>query len=421
LPIDEACVVSDSERPKHREHASRRAFIKSSLLAAGSAVGGPLNLAASATPLQNSTIRIGLIGCGKRGAAAAIEALQTTGGDVQLVALADVFADRLQATFRCLRGRCGNQVRLPREHRFVGLDAYLGVMQTDVDVVLLATPPAFRPLHFAAAVRAGKHVFMERPLAVDAQGVHRVWATNREAVQRQLAVAVGFQRRHEPAVHETIDKLREGAIGEIVWMRVYSNANQVPLRSTPSGKSQLEEQLRNWRRVPWLGGDQLVEQGVQNLDLMNWIKDAAPVEAQGQSGRISSDASSESVARDYRFLEYTYADGSRLFSQSRRAANCWNVMAAHAHGTHGRADVTGCKIYDAAGRLTWRSESARGGHQRHQQQFFAAVRSGAPFNEVECGTRATFTAILGRVASQAGRSVTWDDALANVESLGEMS
>jgi predicted dehydrogenase len=289
------------------------------------------------------------------------------------------------------------------------LDAYQRVLQCNLDAVILATPPAFRPLHFEAAIRAGKHVFAERPLAVDAPGIHRLLAANRDARRRRLAVAVGLQGRHETAIQETIDRLHEGAIGDIHLLRCYDNRQAVRPPVVRPGDSDLEIQIRNWRYSPELGGGLLFEQQIPNLDLMNWIKAGEPIEAQGQASQTKTGKAAP--GGEYQFVELTYVDGARLFSQSRRMAGCWNSVAAHVLGSRGRADVTGGKVYDARGRISWRSDAARGGHQRQQDRWFSALRSGDDLNEVCEGVQSTMTAILGRMACQLRRPVTWQEAL----------
>ncbi|MFP6586575.1 MAG: Gfo/Idh/MocA family oxidoreductase, partial [Pirellulaceae bacterium] len=225
---------------------SRRDFIKkSTILVAGSTVAGNLQIARAAHPYGDETIKIGLVGCGGRGTGAAVQAMNTN-GEVNIVAMADVFDDRLQGSYRAIKSKHGDKVKVTEETMFTGLDAYKQVLEADIDLIILATPPGFRPLHFEAAVNAGVHVFMEKPVATDAPGVRRVLDANKIAVDKNLCVQVGLQRRHEPAYIETIARLKDGAIGDINLGRVYWNGGGVWVRPRQDGQSELEYQMRNW-------------------------------------------------------------------------------------------------------------------------------------------------------------------------------
>ena len=264
---------------------SRRDFIitGSSLVAGGvttGLVGGQLNLARAAHPYGQDEIKIGLVGCGGRGTGAAVQALNTTSGPVKIVAMGDVFADRLQSSYRTINSQHADKCDVPEERRFIGLDSYKQVLDSDADLVILATPPGFRPMHFEAAVEAGKHIFMEKPVAVDGPGVRRVLAANEIAKKKNLAVAVGLQRHHEVAYRETISRLKDGAIGDIVFARAYWNGGGVWVRPRQPQQTELEYQMRNWYYFNWLCGDHIVEQHIHNLDVINWLKDGFPVKAQ---------------------------------------------------------------------------------------------------------------------------------------------
>ncbi len=408
---------------------SRRDFIRaSSLLVATGAVTGTLSVARAVHALGSDVIRVGLIGCGTRGKGAAIQALDTSGGPVRLVAMADVFEDRIQAAYRQLKSRHADKLDVPAKRRFVGLESYRGVLQSDVDLVILATPPGFRPWHFEQAVAAGKHVFMEKPVAVDAPGVRRVLQATQLAKQKNLAVAVGLQRRHEEAYRETVGKLQDGAIGDLITLRVYWNGQGVWTRPRQKGQSELEYQLRNWYYFNWLSGDHIVEQHVHNLDVGNWLLNCLPLEVNAQGGREVRRRRSEADADfgqifDHFFCEYSYPGGMRMFSQCRHMRNCWNNVSEHVHGTKGYADISGGKIYDSSGQRIWQSKAARGGQQQQQHDLFAQLRSGRILQEGEYGAQSTMTAILGRMAAYSGQTLSWQDgfdsalALADVDRL----
>ena len=265
---------------------TRRTFIKSSsLLFAGGTVAGSLNIARAAHAYGSDLIRIGLIGCGGRGTGAAGQAMNTQ-GPTKLIAVADAFPDKVTKCIRGLSSKYREKLDVPQDRQFVGFEAYKHLLETDIDLVIIATPPGFRPLHLEEAIKAGKHVFAEKPLAVDGAGVRRVLAANEEAKKKGLAVAVGLQRRHEPRYEETIKRLQDGAIGDIMLTRVYWNGGGVWVRPRVDGQTEMAYQMRNWYYFNWLCGDHIVEQHIHNLDVSNWLKGAHPVQANGQGGRV---------------------------------------------------------------------------------------------------------------------------------------
>lgn len=408
---------SNESAPKR---PSRRAFIKdSSLFVAGSAVAGPLSLGTGVHPGGSDEIRVALVGCGQRGTNLAHQALRQT-SRVQLVAMADVFADRLHASLRGLKGQHKERVRIPREQQFVGLDAFQHVLQTDADLVILATPPAFRPLHFEAAVRASKHAFLEKPVAVDSAGVRRILQAGLEAQRRHLAVGVGLQHRHQRRYQQTIRRLQDGAIGDILLSRVYWNAEAPRIQPRRATQSELDYQLRNWRWFTWLGGDPIVERLMRNLDVINWLKQSYPINAQGQGGRqVLVDQPGEIF--DYQMVEFTYEDGSKLFGQCRQISHTWNCVSEFAHGTHGTADIGGAVIRDKEGKVVWsfgRDEPNK--TDSGLPEFIQAVRSGDVRNEATEAAGSTLTAILGRMATRTGQFVTWDQAVTSSETLASV-
>ena len=384
------------------------------MLAGGAIVGSNLAVARGAHAYGGDLIKIGLVGCGRRGTAAAIELLNTESGGVKIVSLADVFENNLHTAYRGIKGKHPDKVDV-QGRRFVGLDSYRHVMQSDVDLVILATPPGFRPLQFEAAIEAGKHVFMEKPLATDAPGIRRVLAAAETARASGLAVAVGLQRRHELRYQECIQRLQDGAIGEPVFARAYWNGNATAMRPRQPQQSELEYQLRNWCHFTWLGGDQISEQHIHNLDVINWLMDAHPTEAQGQGGRNSQDALSGQTF-DHHMVEFTYARGAKLLSQCRQQRGCWNGVGEHVHGTKGSADIGNAKICDVQGNLVWQSDAAESkgrGWQQQQHDLVTALRRGEAPNEADYGVQSTMTAILGRMATYSGKIVKWDDAISS--------
>lgn len=411
-------TASHSVSQRKQTAASRRNFFKDSglLLAGGALVGGQLALARSAHAFGHGSIRVGLIGCGGRGTGAIIQALGTTGGDVRLVAMADVFSSNLQSAYRAVKSKFPKQVDVVPENRFSGLDGFQGLLETDVDVVFLATPPGFRPLHFERAVAAGKHVFMEKPVAVDAPGVRRVLAAGKVADQKGLAVQVGLQRRHETRYRDCIARLQEGIIGEPIFARAYWNGTGVWTRPRRSGQTELEYQINNWYYFNWLSGDHINEQHIHNLDVINWVMNGFPTEAQGQGGRQVRNGSSAGEIYDHHMIEYTYAGGVRLLSQCRQMAGCWSKIGEQVHCRAGYCDISGAKIFGPSGNLIWEStakEIGGKGWQQEQNDFFAALRAGQTPNETEYAAYSTLTAIMGRMASYSGKVITWNQALSS--------
>ncbi len=388
---------------------TRRGFFKSaSASLAGGALLATLPGIARGVPGPaggDDTLKIAVVGCGGRGTGAAAQAMNT-GKNVKLVAMAEAFEDRLEDSLERLKSLNPDQVDVPADHRFVGFEGYQDAIAL-ADVVILATPPGFRPAHFEAAVQAGKHVFMEKPVAVDAPGVRRVLVAGKKAQEKNLKVGVGFQRRHQNGYLETVRRLREGAIGDLVSMRGYWNSQGVWVRPRQPAWTEMEYQMRNWYYFNWLCGDHIVEQHVHNIDVINWIKDGFPVRAQGQGGRQVRDGPDHGEIFDHHFVEFEYADGSRFYSQCRHQPG-WATVSEYAQGTRGRADISGYRI---EGERKWRYEGDdTNPYQAQQDALFDAIQNNKPFNEVDYSAKSTLTAIMGRMCTYSNRMISWEDA-----------
>lgn len=402
---------------KKGEQGSRRKFIKqSSLLVAGSAVAGQLtgqlSLAQSAHAYGSDEIKVGLIGCGGRGRGASQNAL-TTDGPTKLVAIADAFHDKITSGIAALkRTPVADKVDVAPDHQFSGFDAYKKLLQTDIDLVILATPPGFRPVHLEAAVEAGKNIFMEKPVAVDPAGVRRVLEATRRAKEKNLLLQVGLQRRHEPRYKETIQRLQDGVIGDIILTRAYWNGGGVWTRHRKPDQTEMEYQMRNWYYFNWLCGDHIVEQHIHNLDVINWLKNGFPVSAQGQGGRQVRTGLDAGEIYDHHMVEFTYADGSKMLSQCRHIPNTWTSVSEHAHGTKGTCNIGDARIVDNDDNLIYRYGRGGGnGHQQEHHDLFADIRKGNRPNEGEYGALSTMTSILGRMATYSGKAIDWEEAL----------
>ena len=339
----------------------------------------------------------------------------STKGNVKLVAMADAFGDQLENSAKRIQkalGPKGDRVAVDADHRFVGFDAYQKLIASDIDLVILATPPGFRPIHFEAAVKAGKHVFMEKPVATDAPGVRKVLENVKVAKEKNLKVGVGLQRHHQYTYLETMKRLKDGAIGDIVAMRVYWNSGGVwePRRSREQVKTEMEYQMRNWYYYNWLCGDHICEQHIHNLDVGNWLKDDFPVKANGMGGRQVRTDKRYGEIFDHHAVEFEYADGARMFSQCRHIRNAWRSVSEHAHGSKGMSNIGGAQI--ASGDDVWRYRGKKNNpYQTEHDDLFAAIRLDQPYNEGFYGAMSTMTSILGRMATYSGKEVTMESAL----------
>ncbi|MDF1837717.1 MAG: Gfo/Idh/MocA family oxidoreductase [Planctomycetota bacterium] len=409
--------------------SSRRSFLKYSSAALGASVLPNLAKGDStseekpeppANALGDRELRVALIGCGGRGTGAASQALHTAGaglGPVKLVAMADAFSDRLETSLRELQGWHPSQIDVPEGRRFTGFDAYKKAMAEDVDLVVLATPPGFRPIHFEHAIAQGKHVFMEKPVAVDAAGVGKVLAAAREADEKGLRVGVGLQRRHQQRYLETIQRLKDGAIGDLTLLRCYWNSGGVWVRPREAGQSEMTYQMRNWYYFNWLCGDHITEQHIHNLDVCNWLVGDYPVQAQGQGGRLVRTGIEHGEIFDHHMVEYTYASGLKMLSQCRHMPGTNSTVNEFAHGTRGEANIGGANI-ESVGGWKWRFRGDEPNpYQVEHNDLFTAVRAGTPYNEAEIGAKSTMTSILGRMATYSGQIVRLDEAMQSGQDL----
>lgn len=407
--------------PSHED--SRRDFIRgSSLLLAGAVPAALAHAAVPSVAQAVQPLRIGLIGCGYRGTAAAGHALASKYAFGQLYAVADLFEDRLQQACRSLKSKFPEKYLVDPTRRFCGLDSYRQLLDSDVDLVILATAPVFRPLHVAAAVQAGKHLFAEKPIAVDAAGVRSFLEACGEARQRELAVAVGFQRRHMASYKETIQRLRQGVIGQLI--SAVTRCNRPAPREQPRGRgqSELEYQLRNWQMFDWAGGGSLVEEQVQNLDAIDWLVDDHPIEARPlpastAAGLFQSPAEGQA-------LEYTYRSGFRLSCLTQSTGRSYE-SCEWVNGTRGSCDLARGKIFDHEQRLLWRTDASRDGYQAEFDHLLLSLHDAREAKrDASAGTHplqaegryaaeSTLTAIMGRTALTTQSRVRWGDCFSN--------
>jgi len=396
-----------------RARTSRRAFLQSSAVwGAGAALAGGLSLERSAHAAGSDVIRLGLIGAGGRGMGAAANALNTK-ANVRLVAIADAFPERIEVGLKALTKQFKDRVDVPAERQFVGLDAYQQALDCGVDMVAMCEPPGFRPQHFEAAVKAGKHIFMEKPVATDAPGVRRILAANEEAKKKGLLVAVGHHLRHEVKHKDAVARIHNGDLGEVQYLRVFFNSSGVWVRPRLPEQTELQYQVRNWYYFTWLSGDHIVEQHVHDLDVGNWIMRGHPVRAQGMGGRQVRIGKDYGEIFDHHAVEFEYADGTRMYSYCRHIPNCWGSFSQHAYGPKGSVSIEGhgTATINIRGQAPVKIKRGPDGHQIEWDDLMAALQAGQPYNEVLPSTDSTMTAILGRMATYSGKVVEWDAAL----------
>ncbi len=399
---------STSSNSRTSGQLSRRNFLQTTSVAAGGALLGGLSIERAAHAQGSDTIKLALIGCGGRGSGAASQALSTE-GSVKLIAMADAFKDRLDNSHNEIKKKHGEKVEVPEDNKFIGFDAYKKAIAL-ADVVVLATPPGFRPIHFEEAVKQGKNIFMEKPVATDGSGVRRVLAAAEEAKKKNLKVAVGLQRHHQLGYIETIKRLHDGAIGDIVAARCYWNDAGVWVKERQPQQTEMEYQMRNWYYFVWLGGDHIVEQHIHNLDVINWVKNGYPVRCHGIGGRQVRTGKQYGEIFDHHAVEFEYEDGSRCFSQCQHTHGCWTAVSEHVIGTKGKCDVN---AYNITGPNAWRmpKNNAKDPYQQEHDDLFDAIRNNKPYNEAERGAMSTLTAIMGRTATYSGILVERDAVL----------
>ncbi len=362
------------------------------------------------------TLRVGLVGCGGRGTGAATQALSADPA-VKLVALADAFEDRLGESLSFLQGEENIRARVdvPPDRRFVGFDACERLIASGVDVVLLCTPPQFRPAHFRMAVEAGKHVFAEKPVAVDAPGVRSVLETCKLAGDKGLSVVSGLCLRYDTGFRATIRRIHDGTVGEVVAMLANDYRSGRWAKPRLPGMTEMTYQMRNWYNFTWLSGDFNVEQHVHHLDACAWaMKDRYPVKAIGMGGRQALTEPEYGQIYDHFSVTYEYADGARLFSNCRQQPGCKNDMSIQVLGTRGRAELSerpkGLRTSGAGGDWTFPGPK-NAMYQAEHDDLFAGIRAGRPINNGEYMARSTLLAIMGRMAAYTGQEVTWEMAL----------
>jgi len=397
--------------------SSRREFVKNTSLLAGGLMAAPLLSRANYFSGADEVIKIALIGCGGRGTGAAKQALLSN-PKVQLVAMADAFRDNLDNSYKSLTTESAsakqsvkNRVVVPEENKFSGFDAYLKAIPL-ADVVILATPPGFRPIHFEEAIKQNKHVFMEKPVATDPAGVKKVLDTAQIAKQKKLNVVVGLQRHYQNSYRELFKQ--RSKIGDITSAQAWWNNDGVWVRERKYNQTEMEYQMRNWYYFVWLCGDHITEQHIHNLDVINWFKEGYPVKAQGMGGRQVRKGKNHGEIFDHHYVEFQYADGSVLNSQCRHIPGTMSKVDELLIGTKGKIQCGAANILDAKGNVIYQFDLQKenNAYQTEHDELFAAIEKGEyRFADAENGAKSTMTSILGRMATYSGQVIEWDQAL----------
>ena len=368
-------------------------------------------------------LKAGVIGCGGRGTGAALNFLDA-GPNLQIVALADTFKDRVDACRDELKKQ--KNMEVPADKCFVGFDAYQKVLAENVDLVILATPPFFRPEHLAAAVAARKHIFTEKPLCVDPTGARSVMATALKAKEMDLTIVTGTQRRHQRDYNGTYQQVKAGAIGEIVGGNVYWNQNKLWHRDKDASWTEMEWMIRNWVNWSWLSGDHIVEQHVHNIDVMNWFTGSHPVKAVGMGSRLRRVTGDQ---YDFFDVDYTFENGIHFHSMCRQINGCVGNVSEHIQGTEGSSNCRN-SILDLKGNEIWKYEypldeqgkpssgKMKDPYVQEHIDMITAIRTGKPFNELENTAISTMTAIMGRISAYTGKETTWDEMMNSDLKLG---
>ncbi|MFN5375709.1 MAG: Gfo/Idh/MocA family protein [Chitinophagaceae bacterium] len=407
------------QNPKPLNSNQRREFVKTAGLASGAILAAPLMSNANFFSGANDVIKVALIGCGGRGTGAAVQALRSK-QNVKLVAMADAFKDRIDSAYKAITGDLSEagisgditkMIDVPEERKFVGFDAYKQAIAL-ADVVILTTPPGFRPIHFEEAVNQNKHIFMEKPVATDPEGIKKVLAAAAVAKSKKLNVVVGLQRHYQNSYRELFK--RKDMIGEITSAQAWWNNDGVWVNQRKEGQTEMEYQMRNWYYFNWLCGDHITEQHIHNIDVINWFKGAYPVKAQGMGGREVRKGKDNGEIFDHHYVEFHYADGSILNSQCRHIKNTMSKVDELIVGTKGKIFCGAANIRDHKGGLLYQFDrkTENDPYQSEHDELFAAIAKGEyKFADAENGAKSTMTSILGRMATYSGKLVEWDKAL----------
>ena len=400
---------------------TRRTFCKQTAAATTGILASTLPLDAMSNVYDNKKLKLALIGCGGRGSGAAVQAL-TADDKVELYAMADAFRDRIDSSLNGIKEHFdgSKNIDVKEKNMFTGFDAYKKAIDL-CDVVILTTPPGFRPLHFEYAINNDKHVFMEKPLATDAPGIRKVLEVAKIAKDKKLNVVVGLQRHYQDKYITLYNKVVNGDIGKIVSGQVYWNDGGVWVKKRKPSQSELEYQMRNWYYFTWLCGDHILEQHIHNIDVANWFIGDYPISAQGMGGREVRNGIDHGQIFDHHFVEFTYASGAVISSQCRHQTGTASRVDEVFQGSNGSVVTGKGEMTDLGGNIKYKYPNKRNEdpnpYQVEHDKLFQSIRNNEVINDVEYGAKSTMTAIMGRMATYTGKKITWDQAINSKEML----
>tara|TARA_B100000929_G_scaffold210541_1_gene167869 strand:+ start:399 stop:1709 length:1311 start_codon:yes stop_codon:yes gene_type:complete len=400
---------------------TRRTFCKQTAAATTGILASTLPLDAMSNVYDNKKLKLALIGCGGRGSGAAVQAL-TADDKVELYAMADAFRDRIDSSLNGIKEHFdgSKNIDVKEKNMFTGFDAYKKAIDL-CDVVILTTPPGFRPLHFEYAINNDKHVFMEKPLATDAPGIRKVLEVAKIAKEKKLNVVVGLQRHYQDKYITLYNKVVNGDIGKIVSGQVYWNDGGVWVKKRKSSQSELEYQMRNWYYFTWLCGDHILEQHIHNIDVANWFVGDYPISAQGMGGREVRNGIDHGQIFDHHFVEFTYASGAVISSQCRHQTGTASRVDEVFQGSNGSVVTGKGEMTDLSGNIKYKYPNKwnedPNPYQVEHDKLFQSIRNNEVINDVEYGAKSTMTAIMGRMATYTGKKITWDQAINSKEML----
>ena len=402
-------------------NSTRRTFCKQTAAATTGILASTLPLDAMSNVYDNKKLKLALIGCGGRGSGAAVQAL-TADDKVELYAMADAFRDRIDSSLNGIKEHFdgSKNIDVKEKNMFTGFDAYKKAIDL-CDVVILTTPPGFRPLHFEYAINNDKHVFMEKPLATDAPGIRKVLEVAKIAKDKKLNVVVGLQRHYQDKYITLYNKVVNGDIGKIVSGQVYWNDGGVWVKKRKSSQSELEYQMRNWYYFTWLCGDHILEQHIHNIDVANWFIGDYPISAQGMGGREVRNGIDHGQIFDHHFVEFTYASGAVVSSQCRHQTGTASRVDEVFQGSNGSVVTGKGEMTDLSGNIKYKYPNKwnedPNPYQVEHDKLFQSIRNNEVINDVEYGAKSTMTAIMGRMATYTGKKITWDQAINSKEML----
>jgi myo-inositol 2-dehydrogenase/D-chiro-inositol 1-dehydrogenase len=410
--------MSTPSRPRKTQPTSRREFLARSGALVGATAAATLPLARSAHAAGDATFKVGLIGCGGRGSGAAANAMNA-GPDVKLVAMADIFEDKVKGSRDRLKKQKPDQVAVDDDHCFVGFDAHQKVIDSGVDVVIIACTSHFHPRYLEAAIDAGKHVFCEKPHSLDVPGLKRVAVICEKAKKKGLSLVSGLCWRYDVGMRETIKRVHDGMIGDVTAIQetYMVGPYRAGLKRDPQW-TEMEWQLRNWYHFNWLAGDQVMQQLIHSIDKGAWVlHDEPPVKAWGMGGRSNCFGPSYGDLFDHQAIVFDYANGVRMFGLCRNHVNCYNELSDTVFGTKGVAHLVKHQI-EVGGQTAWRFRGTKPSmYDVEHAELFDSIRNGKPINNGSYMFGSTMLALLGEFVCNTGKEITWEQALGSKHSV----